>query len=70
MKFYHMHEFTEMTADLNGNKVVVHLDEGEVSAEKLEEYRKDFHEYVDYGVLCIDHIDTETNTVYFYSDVV
>jgi hypothetical protein len=25
---------------------------------------------VDYGVLAIDHIDTETNTVYFYSDQV
>ena len=70
MKFYHMSEFTETTTGLNGNKVVVHLDEGEVSADKFEEYRKDFYEYVDYGVLRIDHIDTETNTVYFYSDIV
>ena len=70
MKFYHMSEFTEKTTDLNGQRVVVHLDDGEVSIDKMEEYIRDFYEHVDYGVLCIDHIDRENNTVYFYSDQV
>lgn len=70
MKFYHMSEFTEKTTNIDGNEVVVHLDEGEVPADKMNEYISDFYEHVDYGVLAIHHVDTETNTVYFYSDIV
>lgn len=69
MKFYHMSEFTSTEFDENGNKIVIHLGKGEVSAEEMVKYIEAF-ENVSYGVLVIDHIDTETNTVYFYSDQV
>jgi hypothetical protein len=64
-----MSEFTSIDFDENGNKIETHLDEGEVSIEKMVEYIEAFKN-VDYGVLVIDHIDTKTNTVYFYSDQV
>ena len=69
MKFYHMSEFTSTEFDENGNKIVIHLGKGEVSIEEMVKYIEAF-ENVSYGVLAIDHIDTETNTVYFYSDQV
>ena len=70
MKFYHMTESTEKEYDENGNEIIIHLDEGEVSAETMKEYVDMYRKYVDYGVIFIDRIDTETNTIYFYSDVV
>jgi len=69
MKFYHMSEFTSTEFDENGNKIVIHLGKGEVSIEKMVKYIEAFKN-VSYGVLVIDHIDTKTNTVYFYSDQV
>lgn len=69
MKFYHMNEFTSTDIDENGNRIVTHLDKGEVSIEEMIKYIEAF-ENVCYGVLVIDHIDTETNTLYFYSDQV
>lgn len=69
MKFYHMSEFTSTDFDDNGNKIVTHLDKGEVTIEEMVKYIEAF-ENVCYGVLAIDHIDTETDTVYFISDQV
>lgn len=69
MKFYHMSEFTSIEFDENGNKITIHLDKGELSSEEMVKYMEMFQN-VSYGVLAIDHIDTETNTVYFYSDQV
>lgn len=69
MKFYHMSEFKSTDFDENGSRVVTHLDEGELSAEEMAAYINAFAN-VSYGKICIDHIDTETNTVYFYSDQV
>ncbi len=63
MKFYHMSEFTDC------HNPHIHLEQGEITAEEFIQYAKTFQENVCYGVLVIDHVDTETNTVYFYSDI-
>jgi hypothetical protein len=70
MKFYHMSDFESQDYDGNGNYVVTALPRGEMTAEEFNQYAKTFQENVCYGVLVIDHVDTETNTVYFYSEIV
>ena len=69
MKFYHMNDFSDTGFNEDGQKVTVSLAKGEVSTEEMVEYIEAFQN-VYYGVLAIDHIDTETNTIYFYSDQV
>ena len=64
MKFYHMSEFTDC------NNQNIHLRQGEITAEEFIQYAKTFNENVDFGVLAIEHVDAETNTIYFYSDIV
>ena len=70
MKFYCMDEFNSEDYDFETKTYkTFNIDEGEMSAEEMVKCIKEF-ESVGYGVICIDHIDTETNTVYFYCDKV
>jgi hypothetical protein len=65
-----MSDFKSRDYDGSGNYVVTALPKGEITVEEFNQYAKQFQDNVTYGALIIDHVDTKTDTVYFYSDIV